>query len=239
MMSGLVTNTYLQKWAFFMSPYRDAQSKDWAMTTSLLSQTGELGLALHSPVILPDSGIVQSTATWTLRRRRCRDCTLAHGTRSDAWGRRAEWSWAAGCWKFLQGPEHEDLLHWFLCFMPTFAVPFLSQVCIWSLWFIHLWKLLVQLVWTTAADRDSAHLPLLHSRFLCLLTACFSIQSSRYFLICFVVEQVQCAKRRGPWQQLATAGRVLQPRQTFTSTSIMVFPTLGPQLQWQLTPHTS
>lgn len=46
--------------------------------------------------------------------------------------------------KLSQGPEHKHLLHRFLCL--TYAVPFLSQLCVWSLKLIHLQKLLVQLL---------------------------------------------------------------------------------------------
>lgn len=219
---------------FFMSLCKDVQGKGQAMTLCLLSQTVELILALHSPVMLPDNSVVQSTAPRTLRRRRCRNCILVYGTRSDAWGGIAERSWAAESFSRDQSTR--------ICSTSFSASCQHLQChffCIWSLGFSHLWKLLVQLPWATAADRDSAHLSLLHSRFLCLLTAWFPIQSSRYFLICFIAEQVPTCKRRGLWRQTATAGRVFQPRQTFTSTSIMAFPTLGPQLQWQLTPHTS
>lgn len=119
-----------------------------------------------------------------------------HGTWCDASGRRAGWSWAAET--FSRNQSTSICSTSLSCFMSTFAVPFFSQVCVWSLWFIYLWKLLVQLVqflWAAGADGDSAHSSLLHSTFLCLLTACFPIQSSRYFLICFIAEQVQCAKR--------------------------------------------
>lgn len=63
--------------------------------------------------------------------------------------------------------------------------------------FIQLGKLLVQLfgiLWETAEGRDPAHPSLLHSRFLCLLTARFPFQSSKYFFLCFIAKQLQHAK---------------------------------------------
>lgn len=50
------------------------------------------------------------------------------------------------------------------------------------------------------------------------------------FLDMFYSRTCPMCKRRGLWRQIATAGRVFQLCQTFTSTSIMAFPTLGPWL---------
>lgn len=75
----------------------------------------------------------QSTAPWMIRRR-CRDCMLAHGTWSYAWGGRTGWSWAA------ENFSKNHMSTWvcstsFSASCQGFAMPFFPEICICSLWY--------------------------------------------------------------------------------------------------------